>query len=184
LDEAILASYQEQKPMIRIENFKDVISSLQMIPHPEGGYYAETYRASERGQFTDRGLRSAGTSIYFLMPRGDVSKFHRLASDEIWHFHQGDPITVVTISTQGTIRRDVVGPVGLGEAKPQVIIPKNTWFGAMHEGPTNHGYTLVGCTVSPGFEFTDFELASKKELMKSFADASPETHEWISRLSD
>ena len=170
--------------MTTVESFRDIISTLQMQPHPEGGYYSETYRSSEKGQFSDRGLRSAGTSIYFLMPSGKISKFHRLASDEIWHFHQGDNITVVMITSEGTIRRHVVGPVGRDHARPQVIIPKNTWFGAVHEGTTSCGYTLVGCTVSPGFEFTDFELASKEQLIKSFPHAGPETRDWISRLSD
>jgi predicted cupin superfamily sugar epimerase len=163
--------------------FDLLVAKLQLKPHPEGGFYRETYRAQGDAEFREHGRRVAGTSIYFLMPRGDVSRFHRLASDEIWHFYQGDSITVVMITTEGRIVKKTVGPVGAGDAQPQVVIPENTWFGAIHEGPVSNGYTLVGCTVSPGFEFKDFELASRSQLLSTFAGASPETREWISKLT-
>ena len=86
---------------------ENIIATLQMTPHPEGGFYAETYRCRESVNLDRQGRRSLGTSIYFLLGRGDISHFHRLASDEIWHFHQGDPVTVVMIKPNAGIEKVV-----------------------------------------------------------------------------
>lgn len=154
-----------------------------MTPHPEGGFYSETYRCGESLRIADQGDRSLGTSIYFLLPRGDVSHFHRLRSDEIWHFHQGDPVTVVMIKPNGSVQKVVVGPVAKGGARPQLLIPKGTWFGAIHENEHHHGYTLVGCTVTPGFDFSDFEMATRARLLDEFKSASSETIDSILKLT-
>lgn len=162
---------------------ENIIATLKMTPHPEGGFYSETYRCSESVTLEGYGHRSLGTSIYFLLSSGGVSHFHRLSSDEIWHFHQGDPVTVVMIKPDGLIEKEVVGSVGNGNARPQIIIPKRTWFGAIHEGEAVHGYTLVGCTVTPGFDFSDFELATRSALLAEFKQASRQTSEWIVKLT-
>lgn len=164
--------------------FMDIVARLNMTAHPEGGYFTETYRSAETMDLRDRGRRAWGTSIYFLMPRGQISKLHRLTSDEIWHYHQGDTITVLIITSNGQLQKHLVGPIQSGEERPQVIIPKGSWFGAIHEGQPHNGYTLVGCTVSPGFDFADFELAKRESLLKAFPKASSETREWILKLSD
>ncbi len=161
-------------------DFLKIVSRLKMTPHPEGGYFVETWRSEESTNIKNRGTRQLGTSIYFLMPYGQTSKFHRLTSDEIWHFHQGDEISVVLLQSDGSLEKKVVGPVGSGNSLPQVVIPKNTWFGAIHEGQPHHGYTLVGCTVSPGFEFSDFELAKRDDLLKDFSQTN---HDWIDKLT-
>ena len=145
--------------------------------------FPETYRCSDSVTLTQHGRRSLGTSIYFLLSRGEISHFHRLASDEIWHFHQGDPVTVVMIKPNGQIEKSAVGPVGSGDARPQVIIPKETWFGAIHENEHTHGYTLVGCTVTPGFDFADFEMATRTGLLEKFKGASSETIDLILKLT-
>ena len=169
--------------MSRSPTQQEIISTLRMTPHPEGGFYSEKYRCGESLRIADQGHRSLGTSIYFLLPRGDISHFHRLRSDEIWHFHQGDPVTVVMIKPNSSIQKVVVGPVGSGDAKPQVIIPKGTWFGAIHENEHQHGYTLVGCTVTPGFDFSDFEMAARTRLLDEFKNASSETIDSILKLT-
>jgi predicted cupin superfamily sugar epimerase len=164
-------------------NFSEIVSKLEMSQHPEGGFFVETWRSAESTNISGRGLRHLGTSIYFLMPHGKVSKFHRLSSDEIWHFHQGDEISVILLHSNGTIEKRIVGPIGQKNAIPQAIIPKNTWFGATHEQPPCHGYTLVGCTVSPGFEFSDFELGDRKSLLEEFSRAHQSTRDWIEKLT-
>lgn len=162
---------------------QNIISALKMTRHPEGGFYSETYRCGESVNLDRRTRRSLGTSIYFLLSLGDISHFHRLASDEIWHFHQGDPVTVVMIKPTEDVEKVVVGPVGQGDARPQVIIPKGTWFGAIHEEHPVHGYTLVGCTVTPGFDFSDFEMGSRACLLAQFSGSSAQTTDWILKLT-
>ena len=169
--------------MSRSPSHQDIIATLKMTPHPEGGFYSETYRCRESVNLDRQGQRSLGTSIYFLLSRGDISHFHRLSSDEIWHFHQGDSITVVMIKPNGSIEKAVVGPVGSGDARPQVIIPKGTWFGAIHEGEPVQGYTLVGCAVTPGFDFSDFEMATRTILLAEFSGLSFQTTDWILKLT-
>jgi predicted cupin superfamily sugar epimerase len=174
---------QVRSPISNFIDQHEVISSLKMKPHPEGGFYSETYRCNDSVTLDKMGHRSLGTSIYFLLPTGEVSLFHRLASDEIWHFHQGDSITVVMLKANGSIEKAVVGPVGTSYARPQVIIPKGTWFGAIHESEQTHEYTLVGCTVSPGFEFADFEMATRTGLLEEFKGARSQTIDFILKLT-
>ncbi len=146
------------------------INALEMLPHPEGGYYKETYRSNENISFdklTNRydGQRSFGTSIYFLLTINDRSHFHRLKSDEIWHYHQGGLVKIHMISSSGElISKDLGTEIELGQ-QLQVVIPKGTWFAA----EVIHGdFILVGCTVAPGFAFEDFELANRNQLSAAF----------------
>jgi len=147
------------------------IAALGLAPHPEGGFYRETYRAA--GRIGKAGLparyggpRAYATLIYFLLRRGDVSRLHRLRSDEIWHFYAGGRLTLHLIDPRGRYRRIRLGPnPGRGE-RFQAVVPAGTWFGATVDAPA--AYALVGCTVAPGFEFADFELGGRAGLLRRF----------------
>lgn len=140
-------------------------------PHPEGGFYRETYRTALMVE-TDDGIRSAGTAILYLLSGTDVSRFHRIDADEIWHFHTGGALEIHSLASDGTAHIDI-----LNAHNPQVTIKAGLWFGAILAQPGS--YCLVGCTVSPGFEFSGFELAKKATLLKTWPDES----EIISRLT-
>ena len=130
-------------------NAQDIIRHLSLVPHPEGGHYRETWVAEGDG-------RPAGTSIYFLLQGGEENRWHRVDAAEIWHFYSGDPLELFTAATdQGPARKQVLGPDLQHDQAPQVIIPPRHWQRARCTG----SYTLVGCTVSPGFQFQHFEIA-------------------------
>jgi predicted cupin superfamily sugar epimerase len=147
-----------------------LIEKLQLIKHPEGGYYREIYRSEGLIPAlalteTHGGVRSFMTSIYFLLKSDQVSKFHRLKSDEIWYFHAGSPLSIHLIFSDGKYERRLLGP-GIDKKQCfQQIIPAGCWFGATVE---NDGYSLVGCAVAPGFEFEDFELADRSSLLNAY----------------
>jgi predicted cupin superfamily sugar epimerase len=146
------------------------IENLQLLPHPEGGYYREVYRASDviphdalPARFS--GARSLATSIYYLLERGDFSAFHRIHSDETWHLYAGSGLEVVMLE-QGTQRSITLGPnVSQGEHL-QFTVPAGVWF-ASRLTPTS-SYALVGCTVSPGFDFADFTIAERQALLRDY----------------
>jgi len=127
----------------------EIIAHLRLQPHPEGGWYRQTWEAGD-------GPRASGTCIYFLLKAGEVSHWHRVDAAEIWHFYAGAPLILkLSEGTEGPVERRVLGrDLGKGEV-PQIIVPKNWWQAAEPIGD----YTLVGCTVSPGFQFEGFELA-------------------------
>lgn len=158
------------------------IQALELEAHPEGGWFRETYRSAEEipaAALPDRygEARCFGTSIYFLLGPGDVSKFHRIRSDEIWHYHRGDSVTLHLLDKRAGLRSITVGPnVESGEV-PQAVIPANTWFGAKVTAEV--GFCLIGCTVAPGFAFADFELAEREVLNAQF----PAHRELIRRLT-
>src|SRR6476661_7615820 len=137
------------------------IELLQLTQHPEGGYYREVYRSenaipqeSLSGLYD--GARVYSTCIYFLLKAGEPSKFHRLASDELWHFYAGDPVTIHLIDEKGEHQKKLLGPdYTQGQAFIQ-IIPRNSWFGAAVSTDTAEApnrFVLIGCTVAPGFDF-------------------------------
>ena len=127
----------------------EVIRALGLKPHPEGGHYAETHRIP-----SGDGERSPGTAIYYLLGRGDCSHWHRVDATEIWHFYSGAPLEL-SLSPGKGVERCALGPdLSLGQ-RPQVVVPPGRWQSARSLGD----WTLVGCTVSPGFEFSGFELA-------------------------
>ncbi|MFD2261654.1 cupin domain-containing protein [Lacibacterium aquatile] len=129
----------------------DIIRLLGMQPHPEGGHYVETFRDPE----TDAGGRSRSTAIYFLLQAGERSHWHRVDAVETWHWHAGAPL-VLSISEDGKGLWDIrLGPDLAGGERPQGIVPTGAWQAAISSGD----WTLVGCTVAPGFEFSGFELA-------------------------
>ena len=138
---------------------------LGLAPHPEGGFYRETYRASTLVD-TPRGPRAASTAIHFLVTRGTFSALHRIASDEVWHHYAGAALRVVRIAEDGA-RHDLVlgAELDAGQA-PQGVVPAGEWFGATLE--SEGAWALVGCTVAPGFDFADFELARRDDLLARF----------------
>jgi uncharacterized protein len=136
---------------------EDYIKALNMQEHPEGGWFVETYRSAREIDLPDfDGSRSMATSILFLIPEGKRSALHRIKSDEIWYYHAGGALDVIELDADGKERRTVVGPEILKGQRLQYVVAAGNWFGA--EPHTGSGFCLVGCQVSPGFDFADFEL--------------------------
>lgn len=149
-----------------------LIDALGLVPHPERGFYAETYRAPARvNALSHGGDRSASTAIYFLVTADQpLTSLHRLKSDEIFHLYEGGPLEVVRLFADGG---SDVARLGLDLAageRPQVVVPAGTWFGTELTAGASH--CLVGCTVAPGFEFADFELAEGPELEARYPAAA------------
>ena len=145
---------------------QELIDSLGLVPHPERGHYVETYRASlSVGALPPphSGDRAASTAIYFLVTRAEPTTYlHRLLSDEMFHFYEGGPLDVLMLGPTGPGEVRRLGTnVAAGE-RPQLLIPAGTWFAAELADAASH--CLIGCTVAPGFEFADFELAAGPEL--------------------
>jgi predicted cupin superfamily sugar epimerase len=127
-----------------------IIRMLGLLPHPEGGYYAETWRDAGPD-----GARGSGTAIYYLLKGGEISAWHRVDATEIWHYYAGAPLKL-TLSADGKAMLDVMlGPDIAAGQRPQAIVPPHGWQMAQSTGD----WTLVGCTVSPAFQFAGFELA-------------------------
>jgi uncharacterized protein len=150
---------------------EEVIRKFDLQKHPEGGYFRESYRSSEiisREALPSRykGDRSFSTSIYFLLPPGMVSHLHRLASDEAWHFYLGGPLELLQISPDGIIEKLILGQDLAAGQKLQHTVPAGYWFGARPAGGSE--YSFVGCTVAPGFDYADFELADPGDLSRRF----------------
>lgn len=127
----------------------DIIQALGLTPHPEGGHYVETWR-HDGGE-----ARGAGTAIYYLLSAGEHSRWHRVDAAEIWHFYAGAPLELSTCVDGEEARRRVLGPDLVADQRPQIIVAPHEWQAARSLGE----WTLVGCTVSPAFEFEHFELA-------------------------
>ncbi|HYO95976.1 MAG TPA: cupin domain-containing protein [Polyangiaceae bacterium] len=144
-----------------------IIHTLGLLPHPEGGHYREIFRAPVAvSRQRHASARSASTAIYFLLRAAEFSAFHRVSSDELWHHYVGDPLELIAVDADG-LRSSVLGHrLQLGE-RPIGIVPANTWQAARPmQGP--HGFALCGCTVAPGFDFADFQLATRAELAREF----------------
>jgi predicted cupin superfamily sugar epimerase len=168
--------------IMKKSDIQTLIATLGLVSHPEGGYYKSTYESSE--QIFDKevsvnyeGQRKLYTSIYFLLTSDEVSHFHRLKSDELWYFHAGSSLTIHVIHENGEYQEMKLGMnLEQGEV-PQALVPNNAIFGSsVMEKDT---YSLVGCMVSPGFEFKDFELFSQDELLLSY----PQHEEIILKLA-
>jgi len=158
-----------------------LITQLALVRHPEGGWFRETYRSTESipaealpKQFD--GSRSLSTAILFLLEAGDVSALHRIKSDEVWHFYAGSPILIHTLFPEGRHRAQRLGPNPSAGDLYQAVVPAGCWFGAELAGVQ---FALVGCTVSPGFDFADFEMADRQQLSESY----PQHAEVIERLT-
>ncbi|KEZ76104.1 cupin domain-containing protein [Salinisphaera hydrothermalis] len=160
----------------------DIIQRLCLQPHPEGGYYRQTYQAADTLASTglpDRydGPRAAATAIYFLLRDAEVSHLHRLKSDEVWHFYTGDPLIVHVITPEGQHIEQMLGHDLVAGQAPQFVVPQGAWFGAEMAG--SQGFALVGNTVAPGFDFDDFELADAAERIADW----PQHADLIRRLT-
>ena len=143
------------------------------MKHPEGGYFREVYRADENIEkfaLPDRymGDRSFATSIYFLLKGEEFSSFHRIKSDETWHFYLGTTLELFVLDNDGKLIRYLLGQNLESGENLQITIPKNSWFAGRVVDKS--GFALLGCTVAPGFQFDDFELAEREKLIKRFPD--------------
>ena len=152
---------------------KELIQKLDLQPHPEGGFFKETYRSP--GEINADGLpsefkgsRSYSTCIYFLLTSAAFSAFHKINQDEIWHFYLGSPIKLHSISQDGIHLEHRIGNDIKNHQSPQLVVPKGHWFAA--SVMDDNSYALVGCTVAPGFDFGDFVLGSKEELIGKFPE--------------
>ena len=143
---------------------KELIEILNLEPHPEGGYFKESYRAE--GAIDGR---SHSTAIYYLLEGGQRSRLHRLKFDELWHFYLGEPLTVVEISLKGSVTETMLGPDLRKGQRPQHVVKAGTWFGAYLDA--SKSFALIGCTVAPGFDFADFEMAERNELLRKYPEA-------------
>lgn len=143
------------------------IKNLGLETHPEGGYYKETYRSGVSMTFDGiTGDRNVSTGIYFLLTSESFSAFHRIKSDEMWHFYAGAPIGIFVILPDGVMQQISLGlDLEKGET-PQAVVPANCWFASRVMAPDD--YTLVGCSVAPGFDFEDFEMANRETLSKDY----------------
>jgi predicted cupin superfamily sugar epimerase len=158
------------------------IDKLQLEPHPEGGYFRQTYRsevviAREGLPAGFSGPRAVSTAIYFLLEGKDFSAFHRLRSDEVWHFYAGDPLVVHVLEPEGNYFRILLGRDLEAGQVLQGVVRAGCWFGS-HVADWN-SFSLVGCTVSPGFDFADFEMGKREELVALY----PPHRELIERLT-
>jgi len=163
-------------------NTEELIEKYQLIPHPEGGYFRETYRSE--GVISQNALppnfkgdRNYCTGIYFLLPQGTKSHLHRIQSDEIWHFYLGGSMTLILIHEDYGVQKIILGSNILAGETVQFVVPAGWWFGGYPN--LESSYSFVGCTVAPGFDFADFELAERTHLMSRF----PESEDLILKLT-
>jgi len=150
---------------------RQLINHFNLQPHPEGGWYKQTYKSAEYisavalpERFT--GNRPVSTAIYFLLEQGNFSAFHRIKSDECWHFYHGDPLEIFVIQNTGELTVTTLGnDISKGHLF-QYIVPAGCWFASRPAKGSQ--YCFVGCTVAPGFDFADFELADEEHLASEF----------------
>jgi uncharacterized protein len=145
------------------DDIAELIEALELVPHPEGGFFAETYRSARSA-----GGRSLGTAIYFLVTAESPSRMHRVASDEIWHFYRGDALEMLQLDPGGASRIVAIGPRIVAGERPQVLVPAGVWQG-VRVAPGGR-YALVGATVTPGFDFADFQMGNRAELIAKYPD--------------
>ena len=162
-----------------VSDSQELIVQLQLLPHPEGGWYRETLRSTAQvTRNSDGQVRSAATAIYYLLCDGAHSAWHRIKSDEVWHFYAGAPLQVHVLHADGSLHTILLGN-GLAHAGAQfqAMVAAGCWFAAECADPAT--YALVGCTVAPGFEFSEFELADTAALLAAY----PQHRQHIERLS-
>jgi predicted cupin superfamily sugar epimerase len=138
-------------------NAEETVRRLGLLPHPEGGFYREMFRSPLTIRLPDGRERSASTAIYYLLPTDGWSAWHRVQADEVWHHYDGAPLHLFRLGME---------PARLDRRSPQAVVPAGVWQAALPEG----GATLCGCTVAPGFEFGDFELAMLETLLAEYPD--------------
>jgi hypothetical protein len=142
-----------------------IIARFRLVPHPEGGFYAETFRSTDVVSRRDGAAREASTAIYFLLPPGAFSALHVVEADEVWHHYWGGPLELTTITPAGALAKLRLGDA-LDEGEvPQAVVPRGVWQAAR---PAGDRAALVGCTVAPGFRFEDFAMPPRDELLARF----------------
>lgn len=146
-------------------NGKEIVEKLGLQEHPEGGFYKETYWSHQTIETDKNVYRNISTAIYFLLENENKSLFHRIKSDELWFFHQGEALEIVFIK-EGVLNTIILGNNLENGEVVQATIPANTWFASRVKNLKE--YSLVSCTVAPGFDFTDFELAKREDLLNEF----------------
>jgi len=158
---------------------KILVEKFNLAPHPEGGYFKENYKSLETipkaclpKRFT--GERSYSTAIYFLLEQGNFSAFHKIKSDECWHFYAGETLLIYVIHLNGKLEIIKLGIDILNGEQFQAMVPAESWFAS--EPAPGMAYSFVGCTVAPGFDFNDFELASEDILSKQYPQHTPLIH--------
>ena len=162
-------------------NAKQYIEHLNLQPHPEGGFYRQSYRSTEilpGGSLPERftGNRPFSTAIYYLLEQGDFSSFHKIKSDECWHFYSGNTLYIHVIENDGDCFCIKLGGMLQDGEVFQFIVPAGAWFAA--EPAPDTAFALTGCTVAPGFDFEDLEIGDKATLLSLF----PQHHTLINRL--
>jgi uncharacterized protein len=148
----------------------EIIDALGLQPHPEGGHFVEVFRspaAVTSSSHADE-MRSASTAIYFLLESHQFSAFHRVKSDEVWHHYGGDPLELHLLGANGHFVVEIGRPLERA-LRPLAVVPANC-LQAARPMPGSHGYSLCGCTVSPGFEFRDFEMPDRTALLARFPE--------------
>jgi len=153
------------------DDAKNIVESLNLSAHPEGGYFSEVYRSEEMLNIDDlpgryNSSRTFSTSIYYMLVENQISHFHRLKSDETWHFYFGSPVIIHCLSPDGIYNKVKIGCQFTHNIFPQFTIKKGIWFAAEIEDKTS--FALIGCTVAPGFEYDDFELGKRNSLINQF----------------
>ncbi|MBE9480493.1 MAG: cupin domain-containing protein [Bacteroidetes bacterium] len=151
------------------------IKKLELTEHPEGGYYKEVYRDDEviKNEHLPshfKGNRNYSTAIYFLLDGNDFSAFHKIKSDEIWHFYAGTSLIIYVIDKDGNIKKNVLGNNPEKKEELMAVIPKESWFAA--KVIDNNSFSLIGCTVAPGFHFDDFELGNRENMIRQYPEYS------------
>ncbi|UOE51731.1 cupin domain-containing protein [Mucilaginibacter sp. SMC90] len=150
---------------MKTQNAAYYIQSLNLLPHPEGGYYKETFRSEQEvSRVAGADVKQACTSIYYLLEDADFSGFHRIASDEIWYFHKGQPLIIHVIQKDGSLISHELSDENTGSFS--VVVQAGLWFAA--ELKTGEGFALVSCAVAPGFDFSEFEMAKREELVLDY----------------
>ncbi|MBO6631910.1 MAG: cupin domain-containing protein, partial [Psychroserpens sp.] len=149
----------------------ELVKQLALEPHPEGGYFKETYRSNgvipeDSLPSVFEGERNYATGIYYLLQSGDFSAFHKIHQDEMWHFYMGETLEITMISPEGEFSRIQLGQDLSNGEVVQFTVPKDYWFAAKVK--KSNSYAFVGCTVAPGFDFRDFELADRDALIAQF----------------
>lgn len=147
-----------------MNDWKALVELLKLQPHPEGGFYRETYRAEGKS-----GRHNHSTAIYYLLPAGQRSLLHRMKSDEVFHFYLGGPMTLLILKADGGHETVRLGQDLAAGQTLQHVVRAGSWFGGWPDEGTD--FSLVGCTVAPGFEFADFELGDKRDLLARYPAA-------------
>lgn len=156
---------------------QQIIDQYKLLPHPEGGWYKETYKSTElipKSALPQRfrGDRFFSTAIYFLLEKGNFSAFHRIKSDECWHFYMGGTLTIYVFEPNGAYKEIRLGADYKNGELFQYVVPANSWFASRLSPNNSHPFCFVGCTVAPGFDFNDFELAKASELSEQYPSQS------------